>query len=558
MKLKRIISVVVACVMLSVIFSGCSGGSNNNSDRNETGNDQKNAQTESQPGNEESKSENAGTQWWVGDEPITVTAMGSLGALYVNKKDYNDIMGIQEFSKRTNLYFDWTTMTNTENESEQINLSFASKKMPDIYSHIGKNDAIKYGEQGALIDLMPLIEKYGPNIKKALEADPSILPMMTTEDGKLFMLPQVDADYRLASFKMFLIQQAWLDKLGLKAPETPSEFINVLTAFKDNASQLSDQQVIPYSSYVSGNMEGWFDVFGWPYNMLSSRGYVKDGKIVYGVLEPEFKDTVKFVQEMYNKKLIDPDLDANKDDATFEAKMTNNRVGIVYAGQGRISTYNMKAGPTFENYNIVPMLSMKNAAGQLVYPATDGLGKAFGLAISINNKHPEETIKAWDYFYSEEGLELTNFGIENDTFVKEDGHYQYTDKIMKDSELDPNQAIMNYVFPLFDWPTSRIYDFERSLYGEKLAEYKQAQYDAGAYHEKVLFGLNTLPVTSDQLKEYAPINTDIDTYINESLSKFIRSEWTLDKNYDEFISTLKSMGIDDLLTVLNEAYAKLK
>lgn len=559
--LKRTLSVLLVLVMLCTLLSACSSGNPGNSstvDKSSTPNSTP-TQSQDKPDAENtgSTSEYAGSQWWVGDEPITVTAIGHMGVLFINKTDYNDVMGMMEFSKRTNLYLDWTTMTNDENEAEQINLSFASKAMPALYTHINKSDAVKYGGQGALIDLMPLIDEYGPNIKKALEADPATLQTMLTEDGKLFMIPQVDADYRLASFKMLLIQQGWLDALDLKAPETPDEFLDVLQAFKDNADQLTDQTMIPYSSYVSGNMEGFFDVLGWPFGMLSSRGYVKDGKIVYGVLEPEFKDTVEFAQEMYSRGLLDPDLDANKDDATFEAKITNNRVGIAYVGQGRINTYNQKAGPTFENYEFVPLLSLKNKEGKMVYPATDGLGKTFGLALSINNEHPEETIKAWDYFYSQEGMELSNFGIEGDTFEIEDGHYVYTDRIMNDPEMSSNQAIMNYIFPLFDFPTARIYDFERSLYGPTLAKYKETQYADGAYHEKVLYNLSSLPVSTEQLNEISPVSADLDTYINESLVKFIRGEWTLENNYDQFVSTLKNMRIDDLLAVLNEAYDKL-
>ncbi len=562
MSLKRLCAMMVSVAMMGALLAGC--GSKTDQPAGQ-GQGQESAaaapvDTEDAGGaadaGEAADSGEEKPSWWVGDEPITITGMGSLGPLYVNKKDYNEIMAIQEFSKRTNLYFDWTTMTSPENEGEQINLSFASKKMPDFYMHINKNDAVKYGEQGALIDLWPLVEQYAPNIKRALEADPTILPMTMTEEGKLYVIPQVDADYRLASFKMMVIQKGWLDQLGLEVPETREEFKEVLTAFRDHASELSDQTVLPYSSYMG--MDGFFDVFGWTYGMKSSKGYVKDGEIVYGVLQPEFQDTVNYVADLYAEGLIDPDLDANKDDATFEAKMTNNRVGVGYIGQGRFGGYNLKAGPTFENYEFIPLQPLKDDAGNMQYYAIDGLGKRMGLAVSINNEHPVETIQAWDFFYSEEGMELMNFGIEGDTFEMADGHYTYTDKIMNDPELDPNMAIMNKISPLFDWPTARIYDFERSLYGEELAKFKEINNEAGIYDGKSTYALDQLPVGAAKVQEYAALNADINTYITESIAKFIRGEWTIDANYEEFVGTLRSMGIDDLIGVMNEGYAKLK
>lgn len=54
------------------------------------------------------------------------------------------------------------------------------------------------------------------------------------------------------------------------------------------------------------------------------------------------------------------------------------------------------------------------------------------------------------------------------------------------------------------------------------------------------------------------MNNDLNTYINESLVKFIRCEWTLEKDYDNFVATLKNMGIEEMLDILNQGYDKLK
>lgn len=168
--LKRLLSAGLAIAMLGVSVAGCGNTAGENPAESVPAKEAESAAAVSEDAGTEADTASAEADagenpWWVGDEPITVTGMGSLGTLYINKNDYNDIMAIPMFSEKTNLHIDWTTMTNPENESEQINLSFASKKMPDIYTHIGKVDAVKYGEQGALIDLWPLVTNMRPTSK---------------------------------------------------------------------------------------------------------------------------------------------------------------------------------------------------------------------------------------------------------------------------------------------------------------------------------------------------------------------------------------------------------
>lgn len=547
--MKKLLALTLAAAMI-LSLSACGGSSaSSKSEASESTDSGTSTST-----TETSTEENSG--WKVSDETINLSAMAVMSSLQVGITDYNDLQAIQKWSEATNVHVDWE-MPNGQNEKEQINLSFASKKMPDIYTHINKTDAMKYGEQGALIDLMPLIEEHAPNIMATLKADPATIPMFTTEDGKLYNIPQVDADYRLSTFKTIIIQQAWLDKLNLQTPTTPDETYEVLKAFKENAAQLTEEKLIPYTSYM-GDMEGWFDTFGWGFGLYSSKGYVKDGKIVYGVLEPEFKDTAAYVSKLYAEGLIDADLSANKDDATFEAKMTTNRVGMAYVGQGRVGTYNQKVGDTYDAFNFVPMIPVKNADGKVGFGAVGPQAKDnVGLSISINNKNPIETIKAWDWFYSEEGKIAMNLGVEGDTFNYIDGEAQYTDKIMKDANLNANQTLMSVISPLYDFPCARIYDFERAQLGPVLAQYKTELLEMGAMDGVTCYSMGRLPLTSAQLKQYANVEADIKTYIEESLTKFITGEWTVESNYDSFVSTLKSMDIDGLLEVLNDGYSKV-
>ena len=51
-------------------------------------------------------------------------------------------------------------------------------------------------------------------------------------DGNLYTLPQIDG-YRPKCVNVMMINQTWLDKLGLEKPTTLGELKDVLIAFRD-------------------------------------------------------------------------------------------------------------------------------------------------------------------------------------------------------------------------------------------------------------------------------------------------------------------------------------
>jgi putative aldouronate transport system substrate-binding protein len=53
--------------------------------------------------------------------------------------------------------------------------------------------------------------------------------------------------------------------------------------------------------------------------------------------------------------------------------------------------------------------------------------------------------------------------------------------------------------------------------------------------------------------EYAALVTDINTYIDECRAQFISGALPLDR-FDSYIATLKRMGMDRLLQILQESY----
>ena len=62
-----------------------------------------------------------------------------------------------------------------------------------------------------------------------------------------------------------------------------------------------------------------------------------------------------------------------------------------------------------------------------------------------------------------------------------------------------------------------------------------------------------LYMQEDELTEYAQLNSDVDTYLTEMISKFIIGAEPLD-NFDSMIQELKNRGIERVLEMKQAAY----
>lgn len=84
------------------------------------------------------------------------------------------------------------------------------------------------GQDGTIIPLEDLINKYMPNLQKVLKEAPEYKSMITAQDGHIYAFPWIE---ELGAGKesihsvndMPWINVEWLKKLGLKMPKTTED-----------------------------------------------------------------------------------------------------------------------------------------------------------------------------------------------------------------------------------------------------------------------------------------------------------------------------------------------
>ena len=123
---------------------------------------------------------------------------------------YRDELGI-------NVVYDWIVKGNDE-YTQKVNVTIANGDIPDAMV-VSSTQIKQMQEADLLADLTDLYEEYAADFTKETMTQEGDTPFLSTNiDGKLYALPITSGS--CDSVDVMWIRQNWLDKLGLKVPET--------------------------------------------------------------------------------------------------------------------------------------------------------------------------------------------------------------------------------------------------------------------------------------------------------------------------------------------------
>ncbi|WP_309123193.1 extracellular solute-binding protein [Paenibacillus sp.] len=438
--------------------------------------------------------------------------------------------------------------------TEQLNLMIASQNLPDVVEtnwlniSRGPENAI---QEGTILRLNELIEKHAPNFRKYLDEHPDIEKLIKTDEGSIYGFPFIRGHESLMVFHGPIIRKDWLERVGMDIPTTIDEWEAVLTAFKEkdpNGNGQADE--IPFFIKYDGNvkdpgMNQLIGTFG-----IGAQFYQVDGKVRYGEIQPEFKEFLTVLNRWYEKGLLDPDFAAT-DGALRDAKVTGDQLGAFYwyagSGIGRYMGLMEKDHPEAELW-------------PAPYPALEKGGKAAlgqrdtafsGIAAAITGKamNPERIVKWLDFAYSEEGHNLFNFGKEGVSYDWVDGYPKYSDHIMKNPEgLNVSQAMSMHFRAAYNGPF-----VQDKRYIEQYMERDSQKEAIQIWSEpENKIQMPKVTMTADENKRFASIMTDLNTYSDEMVTKFIMGVEPLDR-FDQYAETLKGMGIQEAIDIQQAA-----
>jgi len=448
----------------------------------------------------------------------------------------------QELEKRTGIKVQWEVSATDYNTIMKTRLA-SGVDLPDVVKVPG--DPMEYVAGGILIPLEDLIDKYAPNIKKLFADRPDIKSLLTAPDGHIYVLSSiVEARAMINIDSVPGVRKDWLKKFGMSDPDTIEDWYKMLKVFKEkDPNENGKNDEIPF---IGGLKSALYPFIDSAYNLHVYRGGFypnKLGKVEYSWILPRAKEALSTLAKWYKEGLIDPN---------FLSRTTDQWLTFATSGiAGATVTFSMyypqfnqiSKGATFWE-SVLPPRGPYGRHIDKQYSIDPGL--YFG--ITRDCKRPDIVIRWLDYIYaSEEGIILTNFGIEGHSYVMKRGIPTFTDWVLKHPQ-GSGMAMWSLgapgYYPAILHPASVEQRF--LIYPNEVAMSKKI----------VKFYTPSFPPilgTKEEVQELARLMSDINTYVEEMVTKFIMGQEPVE-NFDKFVKQLKNMGIDKVIQIKQVQY----
>ena len=300
------------------------------------------------------------------------------------------------------------TMVAASGFMDKASVMLASGELPDMVYFIWQSIVpSEWIEQGAAIPLDELINEYGPNIAEVYNRD-DIIPYVKHSDGMIY---SVNNYCSFTYSTSVMIRYDWLSDLGLEAPKTVEEWTDVLTAFRDgdpDGNGIDD--TVPWTS----NNTQWFNAYG-----ITGLYTPVDGELVMRYFHPNYEDALMNLKNLYAEKLIDQEYIMRQSDYTSldELISTNKAGACTRTGNEATRTTNLlrETDPDGVMGYIEPI---EGPGGQWMQARTPINSAAI---ITAQAEEPEKLVQYLNWLWSDEGIIVTNYGVEGVTYEMVDG-----------------------------------------------------------------------------------------------------------------------------------------
>ncbi len=500
------------------------------------------------------------TGWPIVDKPVTLKVLTQINTTQY-KKPYSELRLVQQWEKDTNVKVDWVTYESPA-WNEKKNLLLASgDKLPDVILwQITDFDVLTYAPQGYWRPLQDLIQKYTTNLKGTFAQYPDVYRSLIAPDGNVYTIPRFKGQIDMVYPNRLFVNQGWLDKLGLKMPQTLADFEAMLAAFKardPNGNGKADE--IPYAFRYNEKMRdrtntgeyryGLYGLFG-TFGRMDAPDHMvlENDRIVFTADKPEYRAAIAWMRKAMQNGWIDREA-FTMDVPTYKAK---NTAGAYVYGVWTGWTIEETTKNTAEDVKAYAQMGpLTNVNGKKIWPRFSYNQYQRGyFQITKDCKMPEVAIRWIDYFCDPYFSIQNDWGIEGlgTQINRQDGTW----KIMGAGHANVRAAEgLPWVAPTFVPP----HIYAKAIYTDPA---KKAENEGCQVYEPHAVDLPPgMYFPLQQAQEMNQLGTDINTYVAKMTAKWI-TEGGLEAEWDGYVATLKKMNLDRFVAIYSESYDRFK
>lgn len=529
--MKKFLALFLALVLCLGVLAGCGGDTNTDETKGQSGGD---VSIDSVTAPLYEDSDEVVIEMWCPSN-TDLEMEGSWLDVAV-EKTINATINIHEYESR-----------------DQYEILIAEQKIPALTYANAKIHGPIYGPMGAYIDWNEYIDDM-PNVKRVLEQYPNLVAESTELDGSMYQLPVALSGS--AAIYGWLYRQDIFEKHDLEFPTNQEEFYNVLVELKE---------LYP-SSYpfvlrsMSGNMGGlnsFANVWNADVSMWGTTNTCMDfdpeTETYYcGHTSEARKECIAFLSKLYKEGLLHPSC-LTIDTSGWIESLASNTSFITFDKVDRIPQLTngaIDANPEYvlSGASCFPM----GTYGDGTTSEINGGGWWLVSAL-IDDEHLEQILTYIDWLYSPEGIEVTSWGIEGESFeLDAEGNKQFLEVF---ADIGSDHTGEGYTGSGLGVNGYNGYcDFNGFL---------------ASVDDNVVDALHNIGLTAtdgnDPILSYNDEEQDIwDTYYQAFFDKalsyaqaFIMGEKDIEADWDEYIAALEALHMEELLEIHQAAYDRI-
>lgn len=401
--MKKLISMLLIAVMI-LSLAACSGGTGT---------------SESSQGSESTSSESSASEESTSpeeDDPILTGEKPELKILAMYQAyNYEEQPSYKVIEELTGYKTKWYALP-AENSDQKLLLEISSGADYDILFRTSLTGYAQLSSQNALIDLKPILDKYGSNIYEQIGdlAWASVTNDQGVINGIPFenMVASKENPYGMLTGGIGVRSDA-LEEMGAELPTNLEDFTAFLEAAKEKYG-VAPMTMSSTGFFCSAIMAA--------FNMGEASWYDIDGTYTHRIKNPNLVDYLAYMQDLYSRGLLDNDMPINTADNAKEKFASNNAIsmaGLYFWDIPAMLSALQTSNPDCKIEFVTDMsIDADTQPVHYVKIGTSGVN-----CISQNSKNPEHAINWLNILSEPDNFRRVYIGEEGVSYEVIDGNY---------------------------------------------------------------------------------------------------------------------------------------